>query len=40
VNSGSGVAESSRSALSAWYCRFGSRKITGSSLAIACWIIQ
>ena len=30
----------SSSVLSAWYCRFGSRNITGSSHAMACWIIQ
>ena len=34
------VAVSSSSALSAWYCRLGSRKITGSGAAMACWIIQ
>ena len=40
VNSGAGVADLVELGLVAQYRRFGSRKTTGSSQAMACWIIQ
>ena len=39
LNSGGGSAAGSTSAFSQ-YRRLGSKKITGSSQAMACWIIQ